>query len=99
MPKSVGAIAASARRIRTRSSECGVKPPGKDINRPAVGVVAGVDDELIVEGDFRRGGQSVAVIGFDDLLGTGMREHSVTDEDAEASRIEKRLVFGGNSID
>ena len=57
-----------------RSSECGVKPPGKNIHRPTVGVVAGVDDELIVEGDFRQGGQSVVVISFDDLLWTGMRQ-------------------------
>jgi len=34
--------------------ELPVKPPGKDIYRPPVGVVGGVGDELIVEADFRR---------------------------------------------
>jgi len=52
-----------------------VKPPGKNIHRPTVGVVGGIGDELIVEADFCRGGKSVAVIGLDDLLVPGMRQH------------------------
>ena len=31
-------------------SECGVEAAGKNIHRPAIGVVAGIDDELIVDG-------------------------------------------------
>ena len=33
-----------------------VNPPAKDIHRPAVGIVAAVGNELIVEGEVRRGG-------------------------------------------
>src|SRR5580692_7576210 len=80
-------------------SECGVDAPGKHVYRPAIGVVGRVDDELVIEADFRRGGNRVAVISLDDLLQTGMRKHSVADQDAEAAVIQKRLVDAGNSVD
>ncbi len=91
-------VVASIRRS-IRSSECGVVTAGKDICRPAFGGVAGIGDELIVEGEPARGGQSVAVIRLDDLLEPGIRQLSVTDQDAETAVIQKRLVHAGNAVD
>src|ERR1700686_55418 len=76
-----------------------VEPPGKGIYRPVVGIVAGVSDELIVEGEVCRGGDSVAVIHLDDLLESGTRQLSVADEDAQASGVEKRLVDTSYVVD
>jgi hypothetical protein len=36
-----------------------MKPPAKNIYRPALGIVGGIADELIVEADINRGGKSV----------------------------------------
>ena len=47
---------------------------GDDIHWAAIGVVGGVDDELIVGGNPGRGCESVAVIGLDDLLESRMRQ-------------------------
>jgi len=80
-------------------SECGVKPPGKNVHRPAVGVVSGVGDELIVEADFRRGGNRVAVVSLDDLLQPGMRQLAVAHDDAQAAGIEIRYVGVRNAVD
>src|SRR6516164_5355509 len=54
-----------------------VNPPGKNIRRPAVGVVGGIVDELVVRGQSRRGSERIAVIGLDDLFGRWMRQHPV----------------------
>jgi hypothetical protein len=48
-----------------------VKAPGKSIYRPAVGIVAGVGDELIIERE--RGGRDVAAIRLENLLEPGIR--------------------------
>ena len=67
-----GAGAARARFALTHPSGSGselrVKPPGENRHRPAIGVVGRIGDELIIEAQLRRRGQSVAVIGLDDLL-------------------------------
>src|SRR5215469_10756942 len=76
-----------------------MNPPGKKIDRTAIGIVAGIADELIVEAQFRRRRQRIAVIGFDDLLQAGMRQLSVANEDAQASSIEKRLMDAGNPVE
>ena len=76
-----------------------MNPPGNKIYRPAVGIVGGIVDELIIEAELRRGGESVAVIGLYDLLQTGVRQLSVADKDAQASGVEKRLVDAGNAVD
>jgi hypothetical protein len=65
-----------------------MKSPGKNVHRPAVGVVSGVGDELIVEADFRGGGNSVAVIGLDDLLQPGMWQLAVADDNPQAAGVE-----------
>jgi hypothetical protein len=61
--------------------ELPMKTPCKYVHWPTVGVVSGVGDELIVEADFRRGGNRVAVISLDDLLEPRMRQLSVADDD------------------
>src|ERR1700728_112670 len=79
--------------------ELGVKPSGKNVGRSAVRVVGGIGDELIVDADFRRGRDGVAVVGLDDLLQAGVRKYAVADEDAEAAGVEERLVDAGNAVD
>jgi hypothetical protein len=49
-------------------------PSGEQIDRTFFGVVGGVSDELIIEAELDGGGQSVAIIGFDDLLQAWMRQ-------------------------
>ena len=57
----------------TRILKLPVNPSAKDIYRPAIGVVGGVGDELIVKGEVCRGGEPVAIIRFENLLEAGMR--------------------------
>jgi hypothetical protein len=61
------------------------KPHAKNVYRPAVGIVGGIADELIVEADVHRGGKSVFVIGLDDLLQPVMRQFAVAYDDAQAA--------------
>ena len=69
-----------------------VNPPGKDVNRPAISVVGGIADKLIVEADVRRVGNSVTVIGLKDLLQPRMRQLAVAYHDAHAAGVEIGLV-------
>ena len=55
----------------------------KDIDRPAIGIVGGVGNELIVEGEVRRGGWRVVIIGFKSLLEPRMWQLSIADKDAQ----------------
>ena len=73
-------------------------PAGKHIHRPAFGGVGRVDDELIVERKPRGGCKGVAVIRLDDLLEAGIRQLSVTDEDAEPAVVQERLMYAGNAV-
>ena len=79
-------LAATLTGASAARSELRVEPPGENRHRPAIGVVGRVGDELIVEADLGRCGQSVAVIGLDDLLEPGMRQRAVADQDAQARR-------------
>jgi hypothetical protein len=56
------------RGFRNRRSELRVEPARKYMDRPAVGIVSGVDDELIVEREARPVVQTVRVKGLQDLL-------------------------------
>ena len=76
-----------------------VETPGKNVNRPTFGIVAEVDDELIVEGEARRGGPAVAVIGLENLLGPGILQLADADQDTQVTGVEKRLVDAGNAVD
>jgi len=59
-----------------------MKAAGKNIDRAAIGVVARIGNELIIEADFGRRRNGVAVVGLDDLLESGMRELPIPEEDA-----------------
>ena len=74
-------------------------PSGKHIRRPAVGVVGGVVDKLVVGGQPCRGSERIAVIGLDDLLGSRMRQHAVAYQNAQTSIIEELLMHFGNAVD
>jgi len=76
-----------------------MKPHAKNVYRPAVGIVGGIADELIVEADFNRGAKSVAVIGLDDLLQPVMRQFAVAYDDAQAAGVEIGRVGAGNAVD
>jgi len=52
---------------------------------PRVALVAGVDDELIVDAELDVRGQSIVVVGFQDLLQPIGGQRPVADEDAKAS--------------
>src|SRR5262249_55031678 len=80
-------------------SERPVEPAGEQVDRAAVGVVARIDDELIIERELGRGGERVAVIGFENLLRAGARQLAVADEDPEAAGVEESLVHAGSSVD
>jgi len=81
-----------------KASELRVQPRTENGNRSAVAVVGGIDHELVVQCDARER-QRKAVVGFDDLLGTGMRQLSIADENAEPAGVEKRYVFSRNPVD
>jgi len=72
-----------------KASELRVQPRTENGNRSAVAVVGGIDHELVVQCDAPER-QRKAVVGFDDLLGTGMRQLSIADENAEPAGVEKR---------
>lgn len=62
-------------------SKLPMNPAGKYIHRPAVRVVGGVVDKLIIEAQFGRGSQRIAVIGFQDFFQAGMRQYSIAYQD------------------
>src|SRR5215207_4952465 len=61
-----------------------MKSARKNRNRAAIGVVAGIVDELIVEGQRRPFIEAVSVVGFDDLL-SAVVELAVANQNAEAT--------------
>src|SRR5882672_1503099 len=70
-----------------------MNPYTQNRNRPAVAIVGGIVDPLIIQGQrqpVRHGG---AVIGFQDFLGPVMGKPLVADEDAKSARRE--VVAGG----
>ena len=72
---------------------------GKNVYWPPVGIVAGIGDELIIDGNPRRSGQRVTVIGFDNAFDAGMRQLPITDQDAGAAGVEIGLMYAGNAVD
>src|ERR1700733_8162091 len=71
----------------------------EDIRRAAVGVIAGIGDELIVEGQLDRGIQRVAVIGLENLLQAVIRQLPVADKDAEPASVEESNMRAGDAVD
>ena len=56
----------------TRYSKLPVQSAGKNIHRPAIGIVSRIGDELIIQRDPYRRGQRIAVISLDDVFVSGM---------------------------
>src|SRR5438105_6473724 len=81
-----------------RSSKLRAQAGADHRHRAAVAVIGRVHDELVVEGQPPRE-QRKTVIHLDDLLGAGIGELSIADENAEAARIEESLVRIRNAID
>ena len=71
----------------------------KDIRRSAVGVVTGIVDELIIEGEPGRGSQRVAVIGLENLLGAVVGQLPVANQDAEPAGVEERDMRVADAVD
>jgi hypothetical protein len=86
-------------RHKSVASERYVKPPRESIHRATVGVVAGIIDELIVERDFGRVGDGIAVIGLDDSFEAVVWQCAVADQDAKAAGGEIGLVVGSKTVD
>ena len=80
-------------------SELRVNASGKDIRRPAIGIVARIADKLIIDRYPRRSGQRVAVISFHNSFHAGMRQLPVADQDAGPAGVEIGLVNAGDAID
>ena|SRR6516165_9075724 len=93
------AILAGLRNSDSFDLKLPVEPPGKDIHWPAVGVVGGVSDVLIVKADFRRWGDGVAVVRLDDLFERGMRQLPVADDNTQTSCIEIGGVDAGSAVE
>src|SRR5260370_42572443 len=62
------AAAISWRDSGSGGSKLRVEPTGKNVNRPAVGIVRRGGNELIIESDARPAVQTLRVISFQDLL-------------------------------
>ena len=77
--------------LRSIDLKLGMEPAGKSIYRAAVGVVTGIGDELIVERDFRRVRDGIAVISLDDLFETVIRQCAVADQDCPIHQRQNRL--------
>src|SRR5262249_39290124 len=90
------AIRERRRDFRMRS-KLAVKSRRDDGCGPGIAIVARIVDELVVE-RHPPAVERQAVVGFDDLLGPVMRQHAVADQDAEAARIQERLVHTRDAV-
>ena len=79
--------------VRSIDLKLGMQPAGKSIYRAAVGVVTGIGDELIVERDFRRIRDGIAVISLDDLFEGVIRQCAVPDQDSQST--SGKIGYGG----
>src|ERR1700683_2549309 len=71
-----------------RLSERRVPAPGENVYWTAIGVVAGIGDELIVERNLHGRRDRIAVIRLQNLLDAIIGQRAVADEDAQAPRGE-----------
>jgi len=79
--------------------ELRVQPRCEYGNRSPIAVVAGIENQLIVRAHPPAGPKRQAVISFENLLGAGMRQLSIPDEDAEAAGIEKGRMHIRDAVD
>src|SRR5207247_596296 len=87
----VPAFAGTTIQLFVAASEFRVQPGGENRNRAAVGVVRGVDEELIIEGERRRFVDLVGIIGLQNFF-FAVIELAVANEQAEAAGREERAV-------
>src|SRR6516225_9244792 len=80
------------------SLELAVQPAREDRDRPAIGVVGGVADKLIVGGEGDALHDRIGVVGFKNLLGT-IIELAVADQQAEAAGGEEVAMRLRQSVD
>jgi len=81
------------------SSELRMRARTKYRHRTAVGVVCGVGDELVVEGNARGRGEGIAVVRLDYSFEPGIGQLVVADKDTQTSVVQKLLVDAGDAID
>src|ERR1700688_630626 len=84
--------------IRSSALPCGcselcVQTSRKDGNRSAVGIVAGIVDELIVKAERGPLVEAVGIIGFENLLGA-IVELAIADQNPKAACSEIRTSDG-----
>src|SRR5579871_369544 len=80
------------------SLEFAVQPAREDRDRPAIGVVGGVVDELIIGGEGHALADRIGVIGFENLLRT-IVQLAITDQQAEAAGGEEVAMRLRQSVD
>jgi hypothetical protein len=66
-------------------------------DRPAIAIVGGISDELIVEHDLPSVDRKL-IIGLDYLLQSGVRELTVTNKNAQSSLIEEFGMDRSNRV-
>src|ERR1700726_804581 len=88
----------SFHRVSLNSSKLCVQTSRKDRNRSPVGIVSGIVDELIVEGERRPFVEAVGIIGLEDLLGA-IVELAIADQNPQATSSEICTRYGRESFD
>ena len=69
------------------SSELCMEAASENRNQSPVGIVCGIDNQLIIEGERYPFVEAVGIIGFEDLL-RSIVELAIADQDAETARCE-----------
>jgi len=85
--------------IFAATSKLRMQPDRNDRHWPAVTVVGGVVDELIVERDVPQRRHGVAIIGLDDLFEARVRQDAVADNDPQAAGVEIGLMRAAYAVD
>src|ERR1700730_354225 len=80
------------------TSKLRVKSAGKDRNRPPIGVIGGVVDELVIECQRQHLVDGIGVIGLNNLFGAIIKS-AVTNQDAESAGSDKFAVVCGKCVD
>src|SRR5215210_5553878 len=75
-----------------------MKAARKHRNRPAVGIVSGIGDELVVEGKRHRFVEAVRIVGLEDFF-SPVIELSVANENTETARREISARLRGETFD
>src|SRR5580692_5998528 len=79
-------------------SEFDVQAHGEDVDGPAILVIGGIADELVVEGERYRLDHAAVVVSLDDAFGRVV-EASIADQRAETAGREELPMRGGEFVD